>query len=127
MILAPFLLLAATPAQAFNDPAAPCRSASTTYDMVHCYADALGREDKTLNTLYSRIVRVLNGPERTGLVNAERAWVSFRDSQCSAEFALYGGGTGGPPAELVCRWKLTRERTASLRQSYDWVLKQRER
>ncbi|WP_206241903.1 lysozyme inhibitor LprI family protein [Novosphingobium terrae] len=127
MILAPLFLLAATPTQAFNDPAAPCRSASTTYDMVHCYADALGREDKTLNTLYSRILRVLSGPERTGLVNAERSWIGYRDTQCAAEFSLYAGGTGGPPAELVCRWKLTRERSAWLRQSYDWVLKQRER
>jgi uncharacterized protein YecT (DUF1311 family) len=135
MILATLFLLAATPgampaprpAQAFADPAAPCRALSATYEVGQCFARALSSEDRDLNQTYGRILRVLNGEERTRLQAAQKQWIAFRDAQCVAQKALYAGGTGGPPEELACRLSLTQQRNSSLLNAYGWVLKQRVR
>ncbi|WP_068090494.1 lysozyme inhibitor LprI family protein [Novosphingobium rosa] len=127
MILASLFLLAATPAQAFNDPAVPCRNLSASYEMSQCFARALSNEDRGLNQTYNRILRVLNGEERSRLQGAQKQWIAFRDAQCVAQKALYAGGTGGPPEELACRLSLTQDRARSLQRAYGWVLKQRER
>ncbi len=131
MILAPLFLLAATPgptpAQAFADPATPCRALSGTADAGQCFARALSKEDRGLNDTYNRILRVLNGEERIGLQMAQKQWIAFRNAQCVAQKALYAGGSGGPPEELACRLSLTQQRNISLQRAYGWVLKQRAR
>lgn len=46
---------------------------------------------------------------------SQRAWLQFRDKQCTIEGAEFAGGSMQPLARGQCLARLTRERTAQLR------------
>jgi uncharacterized protein YecT (DUF1311 family) len=112
----------AAPAQEAGVPGDLCRNAGGTSDAVACYNKAYEAADRELNTLYSRLRKVLGREETDDLVKAQRLWVQTRDATCTANYHLYGGGTGGPVARLECLWAETLARTASLNRTYLWVL-----
>jgi uncharacterized protein YecT (DUF1311 family) len=56
------------------------------------------------------------------LLEAQRAWMKYRDLTCAAEYKLYGGGTGGPVTQMACLAAITQERSATLRTTYGWRL-----
>lgn len=41
--------------------------------------------------------------QEIALRDMQRAWIAFRDAKCGYERTLWGGGTGGGPAEAWCR------------------------
>lgn len=53
------------------------------------------------------------------LLESQRAWLRFRDTQCVIEGAEFSGGSARPMAQAQCRARLTRQRTAQLK-SLDW-------
>jgi uncharacterized protein YecT (DUF1311 family) len=53
------------------------------------------------------------------LLESQRAWLRFRDTQCVIEGAEFAGGSAWPMAQAQCRARLTRQRTAQLK-SLDW-------
>lgn len=46
-----------------------------------------------------------------GLVQAEGSWISYRDTECSAAYEKYRGGTIRTSMEIRCLIRLTRLRT----------------
>ena len=112
-------------AQSMNAAGNPCSAPGSTADTVACFAKAYRAEDRELNVLYARIQKALDDKERASLVSAERLWVQYRDATCDAEWALYGGGTGGPPTHLACLAAETKARRDSLLRSYGWRLEKR--
>lgn len=46
---------------------------------------------------------------------SQRAWLAFRDSQCAIEGGEYAGGSMQPMVRAQCLARLTRERTAQLK------------
>ena len=103
-----------------NSPIAPCRGTSGTVEVYDCFGNALAKADDELNRIYGRIRSVLEPNDQKRLLQAQRLWLQYRDATCSAERALYGQGTGGPPTEVACREELTRERVAVLQTTYGW-------
>jgi uncharacterized protein YecT (DUF1311 family) len=122
-------LIAGIPSQSFgqsmNVEGGPCAKAGSTTDTVSCFNKEYRAADRDLNSLYGRIQKVLEADELAGLVRAERLWVQYRDATCSAERALYGGGTGGSPTQIACWAAETRARQASLLRSFGWRLEKR--
>ena len=49
------------------------------------------------------------------LLDAQRAWIAFRDAHCASEGYLFRGGSGEPMMISGCKAGLTRERTQQLR------------
>ena len=49
------------------------------------------------------------------LLAAQRAWLVYRDGQCASEGYLFRGGTMEPFMVGMCKARLTRARTAELR------------
>ena len=49
------------------------------------------------------------------LANSQRAWLKFRDTQCASEGYYGRGGTIEPMLVNMCLARMTRERTAQLR------------
>lgn len=49
------------------------------------------------------------------LLESQRAWLKFRDTQCVIEGAQYLGGSAQGPTTAGCRIDLTRARTAQLK------------
>lgn len=65
----------------------------------------------------------VEGDDAKRLIETERLWTQYRDSNCEAERALYGMGTGAHPAYLACLESMTRARTKELRVTYTVRLK----
>lgn len=53
------------------------------------------------------------------LLASQRAWLQFRDSQCTIEGGQFAGGSMQPLARANCLARLTRERTKQL-ESLSW-------
>lgn len=72
--------------------------------------------------LYARIRTPLSAGDQKMLQTSQRLWIQFRDANCAAEYALYGGGSAGPMARAACVAADTRQRIAELHTMYDWIL-----
>jgi len=120
-----FLLLAAAPgrAQHMNEPDSPCVGVVVTSDLVACLSKAKDASDAKLNSVYQSIKKKLEGEDATRLVETQRIWIKYRDANCSAERALYEGGTAKYPASIACIGAMTRMRTKELQITYAVRLK----
>jgi uncharacterized protein YecT (DUF1311 family) len=112
-----FLVLATATAQ---DVEEACDG--TTYDTAVCLIRKYKKIDTELNGAYQKALKetAFNyGPEDVeNLKDAQRKWIVYRDAACKAEYALWGGGSGGPAAHTICLTKLTKERLGDLKEVY---------
>lgn len=96
-----------------------CDDASTTADMVECGSADYKAEDKRLNTAYRALVKKLETDQNDAaklLVEAQRAWIKFRDANCNFEAAsMASGGTLEPVLRLGCLAGTTKARTQELK------------
>ena len=120
-----FLLVVAAPcsAQHMNGPDSPCTNAVVTSDKVSCLSKAKDASDAKLNSVYQSLRNRLEGEDADRLLETQRIWIKYRDANCSAERALYGGGTAAHPAYLACVEAMTRARTKELQITYAVRLK----
>ena len=120
-----FLLIAIAPcpAQHMNEKDSPCTGVAITTDLVDCLSKARDSSDAKLNSLYQSIHKKLDVSDARRLTETQRLWIKYRDANCSAERALYDGGTGAFPAYLGCLEAMTRERTKELQVTYTLTLK----
>lgn len=119
-------LLAAAPchAQHMNEPDSPCANIVVTSDLVSCLSKAKDTADARLNSVYQHLRRMkFDSEDANRLVETQRLWIRYRDANCSAERALYGGATGANPAYLACIEAMTRARTKELGITYAVRLK----
>ncbi|SDI67128.1 lysozyme inhibitor LprI family protein [Salipiger marinus] len=108
--LAGLVLLALAP-----QARAACSDATTTVEMGTCARVALDGADAELNRVYA-VLQSRVSPERmTGIRDAQRLWIPFRDAACDAEGAMYEGGSMQGIATVTCLTKLTQRRTEDLR------------
>ena len=93
-------------------------SAVTELEMERCADRARAAADEELNRTYRSIVTQLSPTQASGLRAAQRAWIVYRDLDCTSVRAGYGGGTGATLAGLTCLARHTRDRTALLYDLY---------
>ncbi|MCV0395641.1 MAG: lysozyme inhibitor LprI family protein [Rhizobiaceae bacterium] len=89
--------------------------------MTACAEQAYKSADAELNALYREIEQRL-GADRDArhlLVGAERAWVAFRDAECTFASSGVDGGSAYPMVQSMCLGELTRKRGEELRQYLD--------
>ncbi|WEK51270.1 MAG: lysozyme inhibitor LprI family protein [Candidatus Kaistia colombiensis] len=110
-IIAAILLAGLSSAQA-----GACDEAADQAAMNACADKALKASDAALNATYKKITRRLAGdPDATRqLVAAQRAWVSFRDAECTFTSSGTRGGSAYPMVYSTCLDGLTRSRIADL-------------
>ena len=102
-------------------------SGGSTVGMGFCLGRELGYWDDRLNAVYAELWRVersvMEDAERTelrvpdtvlALREMQRAWIRFRDASCAYEFSIWGGGTGGGPANTACLLELTARQALQL-------------
>ena len=80
--------------------------------------------DGKLNQVYRQVLNEMAesvkdrgssaGTARQELVNAQRTWLQFRDSECGARYTLFMEGTIRSVTALQCKIDLTNERIANL-------------
>jgi uncharacterized protein YecT (DUF1311 family) len=90
------------------------------FELDRCLGKARAKYESTLSNVYHLLVNELgsgsnianfdfDGMRRT-LINAQNAWMRFREAQCNAEVARFGAGSGAGQANQECIISLTNER-----------------
>lgn len=83
-----------------------------TWDMQACVEAEFEYQDARLNTAYRNVMTKLADPQKAGLKNEERKWISDRDSTCSWD--AQAEGQAQRIEANICALKMTAERAAAL-------------
>jgi uncharacterized protein YecT (DUF1311 family) len=93
-----------------------CDDAQDQATMNRCASAAYQAADRELNAAYEEIRgRLASMPETARLLrDAQRAWIAFRDSECTFATSSAEGGSIQPMLAAQCAETLTRSRTDML-------------
>ena len=100
----------------------------TTVGMMFCLLAERDAWDEILNAEYARAraaARTADQADRGAspqtavrgdlLLDAQRAWIAFRDANCASAYAVYGAGSMRQIAGAECQMRMTADRTIELR------------
>lgn len=103
-----------------------CANPQTQRAMTECAASAYTRADAELTRQWKVTYaymkrRDAQDTSRGGgfgyaaaLLQSQRAWLRFRDTQCVIEGGQFAGGSAQPMTQAQCKTRLTRDRTRQL-------------
>ena len=89
-----------------------CANPQTQTDMNLCAGLSWRQADRTLNRTYRDLLPKLSGLQRQQIIQAQQAWIPFRDAECRFAGSEIAGGTMQPMVISGCQEQLTRQRTA---------------
>jgi uncharacterized protein YecT (DUF1311 family) len=93
-----------------------CQSPETQTDMNICAGLDAQKADQQLNQVYKQLKAGITDPQSVKeLINAETAWIKFRDNDCKFTAGLYRGGSIAPMMYSLCVENLTKQRTEQLK------------
>ncbi len=120
-MIAILLMLAAV-----QDKPLDCRDPVSQSDMTQCAARDFAVADAELNVQWKKAVAAARARDKVdpaekgrlghadALLEAQRAWIAWRDAHCRAEGYAMRGGSAEPMIVHGCKASLTRDRTAQL-------------
>jgi uncharacterized protein YecT (DUF1311 family) len=102
-------------------PTQDCNSATNQRDINQCAQANFESADRALNDVYHRVMDELpDQGAKDQLRDSERAWISFRDRECSRQVGPREGGGSIWPMNLAnCLEEKTAGRIRELRHSVD--------
>lgn len=115
LLLFPVLLDGAASAQKHTVQVS-CTDPQTQYEMNVCAERKFKAADAELNRVYNRLASKLDEGARTRLKATEVSWLKYRDDNCDYESSLYEGGSMRPLIYSSCMERMTKARTAELRE-----------
>jgi uncharacterized protein YecT (DUF1311 family) len=89
------------------------QSNGVTVEMINCILAETGRQDARLNENYRRLLSKQRTERKNTLIEAQRAWIKFRDANCG----FYGDPEGGSAARMAaneCFLNATADRAKEL-------------
>lgn len=92
------------------------QSQGATPGRQDCAETELTYQDNRLNRAYKDLLADLDGLDKHAAVEAQRAWLTFRDKDCAARAGRFGSDAG-PATESTCRMESTAYRAQQLE---DW-------
>lgn len=120
------LLLAAAPA---DEPQWNCEDPGPQQEMNYCAHQAFEKADAALNEQWKITAEAMQEQDagwnsdwdkRPGffdtLLEAQRAWLQYRDAHCTTQGYIFRGGSMEPFMVATCKQALTGERTKQLRE-----------
>ena len=119
VLLAPVLLSAAGAKTQKERQIQPCEERGSQAEASGCARREYEAADAELNKAYNRLAGVLDAQEKALLKESELAWIKYRDSTCEFESSQYKGGTMRPMIESFCLTRVTKARTAELREQFE--------
>jgi uncharacterized protein YecT (DUF1311 family) len=95
-------------------PTASFSQSATGEDELY---DFYKRADNELNSVYYRLKKELNRTDRENLIEAQKAWIKFRDLNCKFKSRDFGDGGGviTHKMKIDCLIESTEERTKELK------------
>lgn len=91
-----------------------CQNPQTQTELNICATRDAQAADQQLNQVYEEVRAKLDGTSETQLVNAQLAWIEFRDLTCAYERDRFSGGSAAPMVHEQCIARVTRQRTQDL-------------
>lgn len=90
---------------------------ATQMGLDECAGAAYKKADAELNLVYGRIVARLtkDAGTKAKLVTAQKAWITFRDTECAFRASAVEGGSMYAMAMALCLADATKQRVAELR------------
>ncbi|HXC54570.1 MAG TPA: lysozyme inhibitor LprI family protein [Rhizomicrobium sp.] len=116
MTVAALALLWLGPAAAAEVDGVDCAHAEAQNDMNICADRDFKKADAVLNKTYKDTLKGMDAHTTDLLRKAQRAWVAFRDAECSYENAENEGGSIYPMVYSGCLTRLSKLRTQQLKQ-----------
>lgn len=109
------MLILATSTLAFADQ--NCSERASQPEINDCVEKAFQKSDDELNKLYKQIeTRLTEDADKNKLlVNAQKAWISFRDAECNFSSSGVIGGTIYPTIVSTCLDRMTQRRIRDFR------------
>jgi uncharacterized protein YecT (DUF1311 family) len=107
------LLACAAPAPA--DPDWPKSCDENQLMMTTCAVQRWQKADRELNALYGQLMKQ-DKDDAPKLQAAQRAWLQYRDLECTYEGAGDEGGSLQPQDIADCKNRLTRQRVADFKE-----------
>lgn len=94
----------------------PCdeRNLVTQTQMNNCAVWQYRQADEKLNQVYQQLRPRLSGSRQELLIDAQLAWIAFKDKKCEFEGNSIGGGSMAPVIIYGCLQNITEERSADL-------------
>jgi len=86
---------------------------ATTAGMHGCIAAETARQDTALNAAYKRLQQAIAPARKPALLDAQRAWLKFRDANCGFRADPDGGTLAGLSA-ASCVMQMTADRAQEL-------------
>lgn len=106
------------PVSTTAQPQPNCKAPQTQLEMNLCADQQAKAADQVLNQVYRKVRGKYKGTAQDNqLVNAQLAWIKFRDAECQFASDRFKGGSIAPMAYAKCLGRLTKQRTEAL-QSY---------
>lgn len=87
---------------------------SSNVEWKECAYKAYKTADRRLNQVYRKLYNRASGNYRRELIKAQRAWIKFRDTNCSVEVYHTRKGTDHSIFLNYCLKRMTKERTREL-------------
>jgi uncharacterized protein YecT (DUF1311 family) len=115
ILIAALALCAPALAHADEADGIDCAHAMAQQDMNICADKDYQKADAALNRAYKAAMAGLGAPDRDLLRASERAWIGYRDAQCTFENAPNQGGSIYPMVYAGCLTTLTKARTKELK------------
>lgn len=97
----------------------PCESRGSQAESSACAHEEYRAADAELNKVYGQLAGVLDAEDKAALKESELAWIKYRDATCVFESSQYKGGTMRPMIESFCLARVTKARTAELKDQYE--------
>jgi len=115
------LLAVGAPLAASGGDKIDCNNAMNQNEMNRCAGDSFAATDAKLNKLYKALMAKLEGGEQDQLRTAQRAWLSYRDSECTFTIRANEGGSIYPMMWSGCLESQTTRRIKELQAHLDCV------
>ncbi len=127
LTIAAFAFALAGPALAQDVPG--CGNESSNIEIGNCVSAAYQTADKELNVIWPKVLAFIDTQGDTmpaaaleawkaTIVAAQKAWVTFKESDCGAVAYEWWGGSGASIAETSCLYAHTAQRVEDLKERY---------
>jgi uncharacterized protein YecT (DUF1311 family) len=90
------------------------KSKGVTPEMMDCMSAETARQDARLNENYKRLMSKVSAKRKKTLLEAQRAWIKFRDLNCEFYYDP-DGGTAARSASNDCFLQATADRAKELK------------
>jgi uncharacterized protein YecT (DUF1311 family) len=94
--------------------AADCANPANQAELTECAGAAANKADADLNEAYGKLMPLLDSADQVRLLDAQRAWIGFRDAECAFRTKSYEDGSIYSTLIANCIADLSAARAAQL-------------